>query len=214
MIVIIQCAAGKRPDAGRLMSAAGRPVVFVADPESAPPDDSVSYARPDDMSDSGKSWRGILLEYNETAGDNALGLCPAYQLYQNRIYTQLLDRFGLRKVYILSAGWGLIRADFLTPYYDITFKQGAERFKRRKKQDLYRDFGMLPDDLAEEIVFFGGKDYVPLLCMLTSDVRAVKTLFYNSVRVPLAPDWTLKRFATSTRTNWQYECAAAFLRKD
>jgi hypothetical protein len=117
------------------MSAGGRPVVFVANPELAPPDDSVSYARPDDISDSGKSWRDVLLEYNETGGDNALGLCPGYQLYQNRIYAQLVDRFGLRKVYILSAGWGLIRADFLTPHYDITFKQGAERFKRRKKQD-------------------------------------------------------------------------------
>jgi hypothetical protein len=40
---------------------------------------------------------------------------------------------------------------------------------------------MLPDDLGEEIVFFGGKDYVPLLCTLTKDVRAVKTLFYNSI---------------------------------
>ena len=214
MIIIIQCAASKRTDAGRLMSAAGRPVVFVADPESAPPDDSVSYARPDDISDNGKSWRDVLLEYNKTAGDNALGLCPAYQLYQNRIYAQLADRFGLRKVYILSAGWGLIRADFLAPYYDITFRQSAEQYKRRKKQDFYRDFRMLPDDVEEETVFFGGKDYLPLLCALTNDMRTVKTLFYNSDRVPPAPGWTLKRFATSTRTNWHYECATAFLKKD
>jgi hypothetical protein len=152
MIVIIQCAASKRPDAGRLMSGAGRPVVFVADTESAPSDDSVSYARPDDISDSGKSWLDVLLEYNKTAGDNALALCAAYQLYQNRIYAQLVDTFGLRNVYILSAGWGLIGADFLTPYYDITFSQSAERYKRRNRSDLhYKDFRMLPDDVDDEI---------------------------------------------------------------
>jgi hypothetical protein len=214
MTIIIQCAATKRPDAGYLMSAAGRPVVFVADPESAPPDDAVLYARPDDTSPSGKSWRDVLLEYNKTAGDNALGLYPAYRLYQNRIYSQLVERFSQPNVYILSAGWGLIRADFLTPYYDITFSQSAERYKRRKKQDLYyRDFRMLPDVMGEEIIFFGGKDYIPLLCALTDNVTTPKTMFYNSERAPLADGWTAKRFETSTRTNWHYECAAALLKR-
>ena len=85
MIVVIQCAATKRPNAGRLVSAGGRPVVFVAEPESAPADSTAIYARPDDLSDSGKSWRDVLLEYNERAGDNPLRLYPAYQLYQNQM---------------------------------------------------------------------------------------------------------------------------------
>ena len=34
---------------------------------------------------------------------------------------------------------------------------------------------------------------------------------YNSGRIPLAPGWTLRRFETSTRTNWHYECANAFV---
>jgi hypothetical protein len=40
-----------------------------------------------------------------------------------------VDRFGLENVYVLSASWGLIRADFLTPYYDITFSSSADAYK-------------------------------------------------------------------------------------
>jgi hypothetical protein len=117
----------------------------------------------------------------------------------------------LRKVYILSAGWGLIAADFLTPYYDITFSQSAEGYKRRRKPDRYDDFRMLPNDVAEEIVFFGGKDYLPLFCSLTSAIRSKKTVFYNSARRPEVTGCALKRFETTTQTNWHYECANAFL---
>ena len=92
------------------------------------------------------------------SNDNPLGLYPAYRLYRNPIYERLVDRLGLQNVYILSAGWGLIWADFLTPYYDITFSQSAEGFKRRWKTDRYMDFSMLPDRQGDEIVFFGGKD--------------------------------------------------------
>jgi hypothetical protein len=106
MILIIQCAATKRADAGRLAGAGDKPVVFVADPESAPRHDGVLYARPDDIAGGG-SWRKMLKEYNDTPEDNPLDLFPAYQLYQNGIYARLEDRFGLHKVYILSAGWGL-----------------------------------------------------------------------------------------------------------
>lgn len=69
-----------------------------------------------------------------------------------------MDRFGLHKVYILSAGWGLIRADFLTPYYyDVTFSQSAEGYKRRRKSDRYQDFSMLPEHAEEEIVFLAAR---------------------------------------------------------
>jgi hypothetical protein len=64
----------------------------------------------------------------------------------------------------LSAGWGLIRTDFLTPCYDITFSQSAEGYKRHRKADRYQDFRTLPARSDEDIVFFGGKDYVRLFC--------------------------------------------------
>ena len=73
MIAIIQCAASKREGAGRLVTADGRPVKFVAHPNLAPSDDRVVYARPDDVSDMERPWREVLLEYNQ-ASDNRLKL--------------------------------------------------------------------------------------------------------------------------------------------
>lgn len=211
MIAVIQCAASKKPGAGHLMTASGERVLFVAQPQAAPTAHAYIYARPDDPSDAGMSWRQVLQKYNDQPEGNPLGLYPAYQLYENRTYQRLVDRFGMQKVYILSAGWGLIRADFLTPYYDITYSQSAKGYKRRRKADRYDDFRMLPDRTDDEILFFGAKDYLPLFCSLTNAIRSKKTVFYNSARVPAAPDCQLERFATSTRTNWHYECATLFL---
>lgn len=211
MIVVIQCAAGKRPHAGRVITTAGKSVVFVADPSASPRNPSYTYARPDDRCDSGKSWRDVLLEYNQKAPHNPLRLLPAYQLYGNPVYDRLVRRFGIANVFILSAGWGLIRADFLTPYYDITFSAQAEPYKRRRDTDDYRDFKMLPDSTEDEIVFLGGKDYLALFCALTSGVRGRRTVFFNSPRRLSAPGCTLGRYETSTRTNWHYECANTLL---
>jgi hypothetical protein len=148
MIIVIQCAATKQPDAGRFLSSEGRPVVFVADPLAAPRNDACHYARPDDLAIADQSWRDLLRSYNDK-GDNPLKLLPAYRLYENRTYERLANRFGLSKIYILSAGWGLIGAEFLTPYYDITFSQSAESYKRRRKVDRYRDFCLLPPRLTD-----------------------------------------------------------------
>jgi hypothetical protein len=75
----------------------------------------------DDFCGVATSWWPALRTYNRQPRDNPLGLYPAYRLYENRTYERLADRFGLLKLYILSAGWDLIAANFLTPYYDITF---------------------------------------------------------------------------------------------
>lgn len=62
------------------------------------------------------------------------------------------------------------------------------------------------------MVFFGGKDYVPLFCTLTASVRSRRTVFYNSIHAPEIPGCDAVRYHTTTRTNWQYECVDAFLR--
>jgi hypothetical protein len=211
MIVVIQCAASKREGAGFLRTTTGTPVVFVADPLKAPASEACIYARPDDPSDRGPSWRELLLQYNKTPDENPLGLFRAVALYENRIYGELVERFGLENTYILSAGWGLINAGFLTPYYDITFSQSAESYKRRKKTDSYRDLCLFSADAHDEIIFFGGKDYLPLFCSLTTSVKALKRIFYNSKLLPSAPGCSLVKFETTRMTNWHYECAKAFL---
>ena len=163
------------------------------------------------VSDTGKPWRTILREYNADPGHNPLGLLPAWKLYKNATYELLADHCGPERFYILSAGWGLIRSDFLTPAYDITFSPGAERHKRRRKKDQYDDFNMLAKETGEDIVFFGGKDYVSLFCALSEGVKGSRHVWYNSKSAPKAPGCVLRRFHTRTRTNWHYECARAFI---
>lgn len=167
----------------------------------------------DDRAEDGKSWRQVLLDYHRAPGENPLRLVPAYRLYDVNVYQRLAECFGLRNLYILSAGWGFIRADFLTPYYDITFSkaQNVQPYKRREKSDRYADFCMLSDDADKDIVFLGGKDYLPLFCDLTKAVSGRRTVFYNSSIVPKLDGCTLRLFETTTLTNWHYECARAII---
>ena len=210
MIVVIQCAAGKQHHAGHLRTRDGLNVMFVARPDCAPPHSDRIYARPDDPSDRGTSWRTVLQEYNDAPGTNPLGLLPAWQLYRNTTYGMLFERFGPDQLYVLSAGWGLIRADYLTPNYDITFSRArnVEPFKRRGPMDAYEDFGF-PFGIAEPIVFFGGRDYISLFCRLTEDAKVERTVFYAGSKVD-APGCTLRRFGDPF-TNWHYQCAKEFL---
>ena len=214
MNIVIQCAAKKSPEAGHLRRQDGQKVLFVADPNRAPAHKEYGYARPDDVADTGVNWRTELLRYNEASQSNPLGLLPAWQLYGNRTYELLKNTFGAEKLFILSAGWGLIAADFLTPAYDITFSPSAEAYKRRRKKDRYDDLCMLSDNGNRPIVFFGGKDYVGLFCKLTERFNGPRHIFYNSAHPPDAPGCTLKKFSTTTRTNWHYECAQAFITGD
>ena len=73
MICVIQCAASKQPTAGHMLAHDRSLVDLVADPLAAPPNAARAYARPDDLAENGKSWRQHLVEYNNNAGNNALG---------------------------------------------------------------------------------------------------------------------------------------------
>lgn len=209
-IVVIQCAGSKQPNAGHLLQHDGRKVMFVAQPELAQDRPDCVYARPDDLAETGHSWRQELLRYNrEQAAYNPLGLLPAWSLYKNRTYKCLYHEWGPDNLYILSAGWGLIRADFLVPNYDITFSGNAEKYKRRRDRDTYEDFRKLPDDTAKPVVFFGGKDYVNLFCELTSRVQGTRHVFHKSRDAPEAPSCQSHKFETKARL-WYYEAACAF----
>lgn len=65
MIVVIQCAASKRPNAGHLVTISGKLVEFVAYPELAPRSTDRVFERPDDLREDGASWRTVLLNYNQ-----------------------------------------------------------------------------------------------------------------------------------------------------
>ena len=211
MKIAIQCAGKKVSDAGYMQTQAGKRVMFVADPSTAPATDQYIYAGPDDASDDGLSWRVHVARYNEVDRGNPFGLCPAYRLYANNVYRGLVSKYGVEGVYILSAGWGLIRADFLTPQYDITLKANVPSYMRRRKGTGFADFCFLPTDCSDELVFLGGKDYLSLFEALTVTYRGKRHVFYNSAIRPSMKGCNLVRFDTSTRTNWHYECARAMI---
>lgn len=182
MKIVLHCAASKGPDAGSLTDECGTPVLFVVDPALAPYSETYIYAPLVDSAGNGRTWRDVLVEYNDT-GVNPLGLRPAYRMYHHQVYKQLVDRYGGCKAFILAAGWSLLSTDFLKRKYDISFSNRADNYKRRSKRDRYNEFRVLLDDSDEEVVFFGGKDYRPLFCKLTRKFRGRRFLCYNS-RVP------------------------------
>ena len=206
MIVVIQCASGKHDHAGHLRTRDGRNVLFVARHDAAPAGASRLHARPDDVSDTGATWRTVLQEYNAAPGANPLGLLPAWQLCRNPTYGILADRCGTDRLCILSAGRGLVRADFLTPSYDITFSR-AEQFKRGDRRAVFEDFS-LPPGLEDAIVFFGGRNCIPLFCRLTANARGRRTVFCSggALGEDAAPGCTLRGYERQF-TNWHYQCA-------
>ncbi|HWQ42629.1 MAG TPA: hypothetical protein VN456_11420 [Desulfosporosinus sp.] len=214
MKIVIQCAGSKNtqlPGSG-FHTTDGRLVKFVADPISAPSSDPYAYVRPDDLSDDQHTWRERLLDYNKDVKSNPLHLFPAYRLYKNQVYERLVNEFGKNQVFILSAGWGLISSDFLTPDYDITFSNDKEKlYVRRRKSDHYADLCQLPDD-GDTIVFMGGKEYLPLFLKLTKELTGKKIVFYNSYETPaLGNGFYNEKFITTRNTNWHYSCAQALI---
>lgn len=213
MIVVIQCAGRKRLNGGSLCTTSGEQVQFVGDPSKAPPRAGQVYARPDDPAGDGSSWREKLAAYQY--GENPHGLLKAYKLYDAPVYEELVRRFGEERIFILSAGWGLIRADFLTPSYDITFsKQARNKHPHvfRDRKDSYLDFCQLDQASDEPLYFFGGQDYLPLFVALTSAVRGGRVIYYDSKDPPDAPGCRVERYFTSSKTNWHYGCAQRFMK--
>ena len=225
MKIVIQCAGSKNPQPGLGFNENGKLVKFVADStveyiKSDPHTNNYVYVRPDDICarpdytfENQYTWRKKLLDYNKEGKSNPLGLLPAYKLYAHKVYENLVNKFGENQVFILSAGWGLIRSDFLTPDYDITFSnaKNVKSYAHRRKSDNYDDLCQLPND-GDTIVFIGGKDYLHLFCKLTKKLPAQKIVFYNSNKAPdlsaygssfLSP----VKFITKQKTNWHYTCA-------
>lgn len=215
--VVIQCAATKASRAGVFRACDGREVRFVARPELCHSKTNVIYARPDDTSDvQNKTWRARLSEYVvENGQENPFGLLRAYQLYTHKAYGTLVRRFGEQHVFVLSAAWGVIRADYLTPAYDVTFN-GRAKLKKPEaflaNNAGYEYFQQLPTG-AGPIIFLGGKDYLPLLDTLTGGLRRERVVFTrashvgSSVPQRKSAGMQFKPYGVAARTNWHYQCA-------
>ena len=210
--VVFPCAAAKSWDAARMPTPDDRSLFFVADPLAAPANPSLLYRRPDDRATDGRSFRQALDDYNRQTDGNPWGLLPAWRLYRNAIYARMADSLGTPNLFILSAGWGLIRADYLTPDYDITFSPSAERYKRRFARHRFNDFRHLGGGDHDRVLFAGGSDYIPLFLALTDHLHDVeRVVYYNSTRAFEPRLAKFVRFKTRTRTNWHYEWAHCLL---
>ena len=211
--VVIQCAGSKQLGAGTLRDDMGRSVRFVASPSVAPTSPDALSVTPDSIAADGKSWRQHLLEYNDKDGSaNPCRLLMAGSLYRPQIYRALVDKLGALQVFILSAGWGLIRSDFLTPDYNITFSAQAEAYARRRTKDVYHDFRMLgPGQQDDEVRFFGGTDYLPHFARLTDDFRGRRIAYFKAQAARETPGLEMIYYETRVSTNWHYEAAEGFL---
>ena len=202
---------------------AGNRVAFVARPDLYPaPPPGVRVCRPDDPADPGDgTWRDVLSRYNERYrmdGANPNGLLPAGDLYRSPVYRQLAAAIGQDNLFILSAGWGLVRADYLLPDYDVSFSAEAEPYARRKLRDNngdWRDFNQLAEaDVSpdEPVHFFGSLGYLDLYYQLTFGLSRRRIIHHKSEFPPrkLRRGYEYARFAGQAVTNWHYAAAKEF----
>ena len=220
MKIVIVCAGSKRAGAGLMKTVNGTPVMFVGNSqhETVPSCPDRQFAKPDDFAECGKTWRERLCDYNkkfQEDGDNPCGLLSAGKLYQPKdpyreIYSDLVNKYGIENVYILSAGWGLVSADFLLPNYDITYTQNVkkeEKYKCRQKRDGYKDFNRLPNEETDRVVFFGGKSYLKPFCELTEGYAGERIVFYHSKNTQKVPGIRLINYPCKNAYTWVYAAA-------
>ena len=206
-VVVIQGGEDKVASAGHMVLPDGRPVVFVAEPGVAPSDPGMAYRRPDDRADGIQTFRDALVAYNGTPEDNPLGLLPAWRLYEDDAYRTLAEGVEPENLFILSAGWGLIESDFLTPTYDITFSNGVATYKRRRPRDSYNDLRRLPSEGTSRLVFAGGTDYIPLFLELTEGVTTERIVYHHASRAPLATAAQFVPVESDDTNDWHLQWA-------
>ena len=169
------------------------------------------YVHPDDLiPNEENTWRDLVSQ-QEIRND----LLPAYQLYKHLIYDSLFQHYG-DDLFIYSAGWGIVRADFKLPKYNITFsnERNIPTYAIRNHNDDFNDFNQLEAiDENETIVFIGGKDYVLPFCQLTNHLPNQKVIIYKNMGVlnhnPYANinNFRFKHYLTNERRKWHYEYA-------
>ena len=230
-IVVMQCAGWKKSCAGTFPSPDDdeKEVRFVANPNAAPEDGEV-YVHPDGDAGGGQTWRQKLWHYNEQEKEtNPYGLLKAGCLYGNPVYSQFFKKLGGDRFFLLSPAWGLVRSDFLIPYYNITFSKNPPKKKKSNKWGIdkkiinsiikrdwpdnrFKNCSAIPKETNKTILFFGGKDYVEFFIGLTKDVKAKRVVFYYASGVPRKIDGVIFRHCgLDYPRNWYYRCAEKFL---
>ena len=200
--VIIPCSGPKKTNAPTF-HIKGSPIEFAANPICGRP----NQRRPWDPIVPGglRTWVHCVADYNNLgllhradieAGVGITGqgtLWCAGTLYTNSIYADLIRVLEFDNVYILSAGWGLIRAAVKIPPYDITFSKGQNVPQHAKITVPKRTKGCLLVDAphGSGIWIFAGNDYVSFLKRIS----------------PIAATSNIETRTDRQRTNWYYKPA-------
>lgn len=169
MKIVIQCA-GRKENTAETFTMNGIAHAFVAKPGG------VNQVRPwDEISTlAGKTWIDCVQAYRnkarweifQQAGIGVSGsgqLLECGRLYLPDAYTALISSFGKENVYILSAGWGLVRADVRIPMYDVTFSTATDVCQCAKITPRSRSkYPSISDDIPgdDAIHFFMTPKYV------------------------------------------------------
>ena len=210
---VMQCAKSKQSD-GWLVDADGRRIAFVARPDSAPSVEGASAQHPDGLDQNGIPWRQHVIDYNHRyseTGENPQGWHRAGDLYTHPAYARLAGLGPQGTTYILSAGWGLVTSDYLLPNYDVTYASGQNvpRCSIRQRSQSWQDFNMLPSDVQDPLIFIGGRRYLEAFAQASRTYAGPRIAYFNSVDETALPGVEMRRFETSTKTNWHYELVAA-----
>jgi len=217
-IIIFPCSKGKKE---KYWENKGQKVEFVANPnpDNCAKSQGFLHCHPDDINtDTGKTWRQELQDYNEycqRTNKNPFGLYKACELYEpkrnKQIYNQLYQNFKSR-LFILSAGWGLVRADYLLPHYDITLKENVAICNRRTKQRKFDDFNHLAQNIQQDdiVLFPILNDYIDLFHELTKRLTQKKFVFAQD-KPPEIDAWQTEAYIFKKydrkHTSWQYKWA-------
>jgi len=211
-IFVIQ-SAGRKAEDGYLRGNAGRQLVFVADPAKAPALPDVRFAHPDDLRPDGRSWRQYLVDYN-ARDTNPIGLHRAIDLYAHPVYAHLASRLPPERLYVLSPAWGLVRADYRLPNYEVSFSHGAHVpvHARRAEAQTWQDFNTIEAGAGDEIVFIGSKDYLAAFDALTRNSPAQRLAYRSSGTGKGSPGLKFRRYEAKTKeaknkAQWYYDLA-------
>jgi hypothetical protein len=207
MKIIISCCDRKN---GELFIHNGEIINFVSHINEFTPNNGMCF-RPDDLiPNENITWRELVAQ-QAIRND----LLPAFKLYKPEIYNSLFQYYGI-DLFIFSAGWGIVRADYKLPKYNVTFSNGNNIpiYAVRNATDVFYDFNQLEGiNENERIIFIAGKDYVLPFCQLTDHLPNEKIIIYKNIEVvnnnPYLNNNNFQfiHYQTNRRTNWHYEFA-------
>lgn len=159
------------------------------------------------------------MQYNASflaTGANPQGLVSAFALYWPSTYAELAT-LPVEDVFIMSAGWGLVRGDYLLPSYNITFsKQAPKHSQRGARETDWLDFNHLVGAIkpGEDVHFFGGEDYLRPFCNLIARHRSPRDFVIHhkvdEARLSMRGDFRFCRHEIRDRM-WHYKALTDFL---